>query len=179
MLKLKLQYFGYLIWRADLLEKTLMLGKTEGRRRGLKRMILWDGTTDSMDTNLGKLQEMMRDREAWCAAVHVVTESGMTWQLNNNKIAIYPKRTDTWPREWSAQSCPNLCDPTLCSPLGSSVLGILQARISEWVTILFSRESSPPSDRTQFSCIAGRFFYHLSHEGSPLMLQLAYNRREL
>ena len=76
-------------------------------------------------------------------------ESGMTWQLNNNKIAIYPKRTDTWPREWSAQSCPNLCDPTLCSPLGSSVLGILQARILDWKAISFSRGSFWCRDQTR------------------------------
>ena len=75
ILKLKLQYFGLLIQTDSSLEKTLMLGKTEGRRRGLKRMILWDGTTDSMDTNLGKLGKTLRDREAWCAAVHGATES--------------------------------------------------------------------------------------------------------
>ena len=135
---------------ADSLENTLMLGKTEGKRKsGQPRIGRLDGITNSMYMNLGKLQEMMRDREAWCAAVHVVTESGMTWQLNNNKIAIYPKRTDTWSREWSAQSCPNLCDPTLCSPLGSSVLGILQARILDWKAISFSRGSFWRRDQTR------------------------------
>ena len=121
MLKLKLQNFGHLMWRTDSFEKTLMLGKIEGRRRrGRQRMRWLDGITNSMDMSLGKLQEMMVDREAWRAAVHGVTRTRT--RLSDNWTE---SRADIY---WVCYCVLNFWEGNFCIHILTSTIGQIRSK---------------------------------------------------
>ena len=160
--------FSHLKWKADSLEKILMLGKIEGRRRGWQRMKWLDGIINSMDMSLNRFQEMVKDREAWCAAIHEIAKTQIRlsdWSLlSSSPIPGHISRQE-WVSE-VAQLCPTLCNPVDWSLPGSSIHGIFQARVLEWVAISFSKRSSLTQGLNPGLPHCRQTLYRLSHLGS-------------
>ena len=175
MLKLKLQYFGHLMWRTDSSEKTLMLGKTEGKRRKGR-------TEDEMASPTQWTWVWVNSGSLWWTGKPGVLQSmgsqrvGHDWATELNWRWGMMKTIFMKVKLLLAQLYPTLWNSMGCSPPGSSVHGILQARILGWVAIPFSRGSSQPRDQTWVSCIAGRFFTIWVTSLNPLYKRTAYKQ---